>query len=217
MQNVLWAAVAAGLVGVAGSAHANIIADSAGDFALGQSQGFNGWSYGFFDGDSANPFTADDFEEMTLASGTFWADPGRVWTGGTGQWLHPNADNITREDDVHHAVRRWTSYVSGDVTLSGDIWHQYDTPMGDGTLARILVDGVEVFSHTLTPGDNLGDSYSVNVTLAQGSVIDYVVSAGPSNDGQFDTTFFTSRIEAIPGPGALAVLGLAGLALGRRR
>ncbi len=41
-----------------------LVADSAAEFS--GTQGQNGWNYGYYDGDSASPFTPTDFEEFPL-------------------------------------------------------------------------------------------------------------------------------------------------------
>ena len=210
-------ALAIAIAASGGAASASILADSVGDYALGTNQGFNSWFYGYYDGDSADPYSTGDFEEMVLDSGVYWADPGRVWTGGTGSWLHPNAINAGRDDDIHHAVRRWLSYYEGQAVLSGTIAHDYDTAQGDGATAKIIVDGVVVYTADLAAGDAIGFQYEVFVDLSIDSKVDFIVTAGANDSSTFDTGNYSSRITAVPTPGALSFLGLAGLAVARRR
>ena len=202
----------------AGGAGAGILADSNGDWLLSKAQGFNSWYYGYYDGDApGQEYSAGDFELMTLGENDWYhADNPRVWTCGTGDWLHPNAVNVKRDDDIHHAVRRWDSYYAGQAQLTGTIHHMYDVPLGDGTDIRILIDGVSVYEATLTPGDITGFAYSVLVDLSVGSKVDYVVTAGANNASPYDTTFISSRITAVPTPG-VAAIGLAGAGLLVRR
>jgi hypothetical protein len=211
------------VVGLAASAalphaSAGLIADAGQDYQTSRVQGHNGWSYGYFDtGEVGTAYSSAGFQLMTLVGDRYWAADGLYWTGATGEWLHPNALNFSRRTDVHYAVRRWTSTHTGPVELSGLIRHEHATPLGDGTVTTIYVDGAEVFSYSLTPGNIVGDAYSVLADVEIGSLVEYVVSAGPNNHGRFDTTFLSSRITAVPGPGvgALALIGAA--ALGRRR
>ena len=55
------------------------------------------------------------------------------------------------------AIRRWESNLVGTVTLTGHVG--LDDGGGDGVGLRIFVDGREVYSQHLTPGDS--GEYSV--------------------------------------------------------
>jgi hypothetical protein len=108
---------------------------------------------------------------------------------------------------------------------------------GDGTVGRIFVDGVEVWSAV---SDGVAVNFNVVATIANGSVIDFAIDPDGANvydeltgggldlinDGSDSTTFTFMVLEAgelftpVPEPSSV-VLGLCGIAgigmLSRRR
>ncbi|MCC5823138.1 MAG: PEP-CTERM sorting domain-containing protein [Phycisphaerales bacterium] len=227
------------LASLAGSVIANpiLIADSVSDFSGVQGQ--NGWSYGWYSSENVNagsgfsvnmpgfnPFSS--FEPMT---GWWSTDPNSAastpqsgavpgtYAVITAELMHPHAAlpgaNLVAED--LWVSRRWVSNTSGLVTLAGSIaHHDYGGFMvGDGTETHILIDGVAVFSYDVAFQDFAGTSYSFDVNISQGSVIEMIV--GAKDDPLFDATRFDMTVTLVPAPGALALIGLGGVFAGGRR
>ena len=62
---------------------------------------------------------------------------------------------------------------------------------GDGVIARILVDGVEVWQR---PAYVSSENYSITVPAHLGSKVDFALDAGPANDDVADNTLFTANV-----------------------
>lgn len=89
------------------------------------------------------------------------------------------------------------------------------TPFGGGAAAVALNDGVEVAFWSGTPAfGGVGDSW-FNITTTGGSVFDEVRFLGFG----FSPTSFVDNLSwnVVPEPGSLALIGVAGLGLLRRR
>ncbi len=229
------------LATVCGSALANpvVIADSVADF--GGVQGENGWRYGYYNLEDIHTTNGvsvaiSEFRQLAAFNSTtgWWAVNAEAASGNpangsspgsyaviTRSRMHPNAAwptaNVVAEEQW--ASRRWVSTVSGAVTLTGLIaHHEYFglNMLGNGTEAHILVDGQAVFSYDVGLMDFQGTSYTLNLNINQGSVIEMVV--GAKGDPLFDATTFTMRVsQVVPAPGAVALLGLGGIVAGGRR
>lgn len=206
-------------------ADAAIIADSVADYATVQGQ--DGWFYGYYDGDGGDPFNAGDFEQMTYGEvnfkpGTFWW---AVQNGAGGFWTlldevggHPNAllEASDRQRVTHWAVRRYVSEAAGPVRFTGTLADRdTNAGIGDGVTGRIFVDGVEVYSQAIAAGDDTGVTYDFTVPVNLGSIIDFAIDAN-ENDAA-DAATFTAVLEVVPEPGTLALVGLAGLFMAKRR
>ncbi len=126
------------------------------------------------------------------------------WTETTRTGGHP-ASNAQGDPEVHWAMRRWTSDVSGVVRISGML--RNNSANGDGTVGRVFINGVEVLS-ALSDGNNV--PYSLETEIASGDVIDFAIDPDGAgvldpmdpatlnsiNDGS-DGTNFTARIELL--------------------
>lgn len=226
---------------VAGSAFAEpvLVNDSISQFS--GVQGTNGWYYGWYNNDAVSSSGAgltanlEAFNQFSYFSGDYgwWAsDPSSV--GGepsgkapgslavaTASLLHPNAPaggaNVV--PDAQWGARRWVSDFSGDLTLHGHIAHYMyaNAALGNGTEAYVLLDGVEVFSYIVEADDFDGVDFTLDLDVVEGSVIDLIV--GARGDALYDATEFRVRMSGsvVPAPGALALVGLGGLMMGRRR
>lgn len=64
---------------------------------------------------------------------------------------------------------------------------------GDGTVARIFVDGAEVFQQQALVSSA---DYSVTVPAHLGSKVDFAIDPGPANNDSCDSTLFTAVIES---------------------
>lgn len=107
---------------------------------------------------------------------------------------------------------------STDLTaFSGQVWDPSGPPGGFGGGFGVFVfnDGVEVGNLIGEPAwGGLGDSW-IDISVADGMVFDEVRILG---FGFFPTTYVDNLSwNAVPTPGSLAFLGLAGLATTRRR
>lgn len=211
MKNGMTAAIAA-VVAASGVASADMLADSALDFS--GAQGANSWFYGYYDNGA---FTPISYADMTVFSGNSWRESmNQTWTFVKGDTMHGNAAGTSRSSTEQAAVRRWVSDFDGQIELTGEIAHAYSEARGDGTTAKIFVDGQLVYSFDVAAGDSLGTSYSVLATVSQGSTVDFVLESGAT--ANYDTTRFTSQItSAVPAPASAALLGLGGLVATRRR
>src|SRR4029450_4110643 len=104
---------------------------------------------------------------MTQFSGGQWSVNANVWTALNSIGGHPNGITTSqgRTSVEQWAVRRWISPVSGTLSISGAIADQ-DVAGGNGVIAHIFVDGVQVFTHTVNNGENSDFNYRVTVTVA---------------------------------------------------
>ena len=192
-----------------------IVADSVSAFS--GEQGANGWSYGYWDrtADTDPSFNqATDFQLLRH----FGSDPinqvsshpdfttGKLWTLQDGLyytalWAEGGSANgttkLAAQAKVEHwAVRRWVSTVNGPVTISGQAAKILDWGDVDSGQARIVVDGTTVFSAST---HRRSTNYSVNVTLHLGSLVDFLITAGPTETGgAFGPVKFTATIQAAP-------------------
>ena len=184
------------------------LADSIVDFR--STQGSNNWYYGFWDktSDADGVYATTEFVPFprgtgnTLSSSNFWDGSKWHWGGPTsappfleltssggqasGSDGNPSRTNLW-------AIRRWVSETNGQLRITGTLaCNSQNGTCGDGTVGHILVDGVEVFQRTVF-GTSVG--YSVIVSANVGSLIDFVIDAGPGNDGNCDGTTFTAVIR----------------------
>ena len=180
---------------VASNASANeVILDSTGGFS--NTQGLNGWSYGYYNGNEVNSFSPDDFEELTEFNGSRWTlqtGSGGFWTGLSDQGGHPNGISSIggRQSAEHWAVRRWKSDFSGTITLEGKIFKS-NTNGGNGVVAHIFVDGKEIFSQYISGQDGVGIDYSFDVKVNTGTKIDFAIDPFESQHAS-DGTIFTVK------------------------
>ncbi|MCP5144012.1 MAG: hypothetical protein H6978_16380 [Gammaproteobacteria bacterium] len=211
MSGYIACVILAGLVTIGDARGAAVIADSEADFS--GSQGWLGWYYGYFTqaGDSAS-FTemiyyisdSGTTSDPHWRVSTFFQPYTYLWDYGA----HPDARTGT-------TVRRWQSTFSGNVLLTGHI-ADANVAGGNGVIANILLDGVPVFSWASSGTDDVGTNYSIPLTLAVGSVLDFEVA--DNGDYSFDTTYFTATVSTVPLPAGLALLAPATMLLaGMRR
>jgi hypothetical protein len=85
-------------------------------------------------------------------------------------------------------VMRWTSGVSGRVDVAG-MWTPYWAASygGTGMDVAVYADGAQMFIAILMPTDSAGLDFGIDAV--PGSVVDYVVGPGSSNDGNEDKPF----------------------------
>jgi hypothetical protein len=239
------------------------LADSSAEFS--EVQGLDNWVYGYYDqradaetGDGV--YGVDEFIPfLNDGSGVVSADPAigawktspNHWDGSKwdllanaapvshGPWTEVNATgghpaaNAQGDPEVHWAMRRWISETDDAVRISGT--YNNTSASGDGTVGRILVDGVEVWSE-LSNGSAV--DFQIDVDVSSGSLIDFVIDpdglgvydpADPStinsvNDGSDGTQFFfmitgLETFDPIPEPSSALTLmiGIGMLGWMRRR
>jgi hypothetical protein len=91
------------------------------------------------------------------------------------------------------AIRRWTSPVSGPVRISGHIIRS--ALQGDGVTAHIALDGLFIFSSNLGGTSSTRDiECDLKADLRPGAQLDFIVTPGPHDDVNFDSTTFEARI-----------------------
>jgi hypothetical protein len=199
-----------------------LVADSLAEFS--GTQGLNGWSYGYYDGDAAAPYAPDDFELLPLFDGTKWLIedvPTGYWTRVSATGGHPHGDITTFGSPANHwAVRRWTSSRRGLYTLSGVLADDSPAPnvppildpaRYNGVIGHIFVDGTEVHTLPINEGDNV--KYSLSLPLDAGSVVDFAIDAKPyapdpdRTADYTDTTTFTAQIF-VPEPSTIYMAGI---------
>jgi hypothetical protein len=158
----------------------NLLADSVSGYS--KTPGQNGWYYGYAEPDSTAAYDPSQFQQMT------WG----IWGHDSYRWLGTSRYHFASADQMHPSdawtIRRWVSNVTGMVTLSG-ITSRGDG--GDGVNIRIFVDGREVYSRHLAPGEAI-DYRVPDVVVYVGSKIDFTVSQG--GESSFDVTQFTSLV-----------------------
>ncbi|HVW22507.1 MAG TPA: hypothetical protein VHC86_14930 [Opitutaceae bacterium] len=166
----------------AGASNGPVLADASAGFS--GTQGLNGWSYGYFDGDSTS------FQLLTSFDGSEWV--------GIYPWIHLSAgDQHPSLDGLNQvsAVRRWTSNFEGTVHVVGQF--QIDR-QGDGTGVRVLVDGRTVVGRSLigVSGPSEVQSFDFTWQVHNGTTIDFAVDPGPCRDLGYDATSLQATISA---------------------
>lgn len=150
-----------------GSPPQTVVADSVADWSATGVQGANGWTYGYYN-QTLDPDQVYDPNTDLTTSGANWTFGGGAWTLGPGDppWdiigqtdWHPNGDNNA---EVHWVIRRWVSDVDGDLHARIQFGKQ-NVGGGNGTTLRVLLNGTQVFSHTVAGTDGTGINTNVNL------------------------------------------------------
>lgn len=166
------------------------VADSMVEFD--DAQGDSGWFYGFWlvQDTAYDPDT--DFELGVFANGGWEpVDPmgsGFIYLRGFG--AHPQFDPVLRMP-----VRRWVSDVQGPGLVLVAV-SKSDTSCGDGVIASLVVDGVEVMTKDVAFDDGDGATIPVQVELAIGTKVDALLS--PRDGEACDTTDYALTITSAP-------------------
>lgn len=179
------------------SAGAQVLTFSHDDFS--GTQGFQGWYYGYFDGDSDTPWRLDDFEELPIFDGNWHrpSGPGGYWTQITRDGGHPNglvtSGGCIAEDNW--AVRRWIADGTYILDIFGRVWDSNPSiPLGagNGVIGYVVVDGTTVWTGTIEAGNQHGLEYDVQVCTVPGTIIDFVIDPRESHDWADDTGFHST-------------------------
>ena len=191
------------------------VADSISGFSGEQEA--NGWSYGYWNHTADTDQSYGQTTDFQLL-GHFGGDPinqvsnhpafttGKLWTLQDGLyytalWAEGGSANGTTKlgpqaKVEHWAIRRWVSLVNGPVTISGQAAKILDWGDVESGQARIVVDGETVFS---APTHGRDTNYSVSATVRIGSLVDFLITAGPTaTGGAFGPVKFTATIRTAP-------------------
>lgn len=172
----------------ASAQHTQILANSLKDFST--TQGEHHWSYGYY------PNSLDRTFQQMIVCEQF----GGVWSSecpATNTWIILDAVGGSAGSTAW-PVRRWTSNVSGEITISGRL-AKGDWDCGEGVTGYIIVDGTEVWSQFVDYFDAVGVWYSITVQVNEGSTVDFAIDPGFNN--WCDHTVFTATISIEPLPG----------------
>jgi hypothetical protein len=212
-RTMVAAVMMAGACGAATNANATLIADSISEFS--GTQGANGWFYGWV----LPTDPVGSFRQMNVFDGDRWyADPEHSWTmlGPIGGHANGEITSGGRIREEQWAVRRWVSDVSGDLDIEVTLRKLNINPSSNGVVGMLLVDGQEVWRRYATGTDAVGSSAHVQVSVALGSRVDFVLDPFESNDWS-DNSQFSAKVTSVPGPAAMGLVGVAVTMGGRRR
>ncbi len=201
-----------------------VVADSIYDWLGNSTQGYNGWTYGYYnktlDGDATYDANAD-----FTSSNPNWTFTSSVWQLGTNgnatanpPWttvqqiqMHPNGTNSPFGDPLpqqeHWAIRRWVSEISGPISVN---WRAGKQGFGgNGVTCLLLQNGVVRDTILLAGTDFAGSNRVANLTVSVGDKIDLAVTpygpTGLGDDGS-DATQLSAVIWAGCGSPGLAAI-----------
>jgi hypothetical protein len=183
-------------VGLCSSAGAQVLAVSHDDFS--GVQGFNGWSYGFFNGNSDTPWSLNDFEQLPLFD-EMWhrtLGPGGYWTTLTRDGGHPNGliTSGGRVAEDNWPVRRWVSDGQYILDVFGRVWdaNPLGFGSGNGVIGYVMVDGVTIWQGTIEAGNQHGLEYNLQFCTIPGTIVDFAIDPREGNDWSDDTGFHST-------------------------
>lgn len=178
------------------------VADSTDDWSPTGTQGFRGWTYGYYlrSADANGTYSAPEFVPFPTNywSGSFWR-----WPSATFPWDlvsqtvgHPTGTNSGSE---HWVIRRWTSSVAGTLSVRWTV--QKSGTLGSGVTGRLFYKGLLRDSLPLTGGDVVGQTRTVTLTgVAVGDVIDLALApqgASGAGDDVGDTANISMTISTV--------------------
>ena len=179
-----------------------LLADSIADWSTAGVQGYKGWTYGYYnkttDGDGiyqANNLTPFPRDSGGYSATNFWNGSGYDWYAGNPPWtelgqyaVHPNGTNNAQE---HWVVRRWTSTVTGAVSVSYKV--QKTNGFGGGVGIRAFHNNLEKDSVMIAGGDTAGTTRTFVIpSIGIGDTIDVCltpVGLGGTDDGSDGSAF----------------------------
>jgi hypothetical protein len=163
------------------------LADAAGDFSF--TQGQNNWSYLYYDthqGAYAGINTVLCTQSNDQYS-YFWTTPLFADQKIDYATMHPGS---TGGKPVW-TIRRWTSTIAGSIEIDGSASRGTG---GDGTGVMIYVDGKQVYSGLVAPGQTLSN-ITATANVQVGSKVDLIVTPGPADDLSYDAVTFNATIS----------------------
>lgn len=206
-----WSSVSNGFgfeTDIATAINAVTLADSIREFT--GNQGASNWFYGYWDrrNDADGIYAASEFKPFPRSAGP--ASAANFFTNNSWRWF-PTQDAVTELDRFggtatgangsavrphHWAIRRWVSETNGAIRIAGTIGDASrcaDTSLGDGIVARILVDGVEIFQQ---PIRQFSMGYSVNAVVTKDAAVDFVIDPGAAGSDQCDSAVFSAVVTS---------------------
>ena len=93
------------------------------------------------------------------------------------------------------AVRRWKSGFAGNIRILGTV---NGSDQGDGTNARVFVDGEPVWKQFMGGNGPLKAKFDLTVPVKTGSLVDFAVDPGPGTDNSYDATEMVMTITHLP-------------------
>mgnify|MGYP000163601122 FL=1 len=113
--------------------------------------------------------------------------------------MHPNGRTTSgwRQSREHWAIRRWVSPVQGSYTLRVRL--DEINCGGNGTVARVYVNGTEVWSLVVPACGWDGGVYEIPVNLQVGTVVDFVLDPRDSDDLYDGTLYVVQVIRSLSG------------------
>jgi hypothetical protein len=161
-----------------------VTARSLADYSGTQGQG--GWYYGYYD----TPGNSPSFTQMSFFTGNWQESP--TFPPYTYLWNAGGLPGGPPYGPTHWAVRRWVSDVAGSVSIDGRA-QPADYNQGDGVVARVYVDGVQVWAHTFGRFDTSSSSFQLTQSVQVGSTVDFVID--PIDRIEDDFMSFTASIS----------------------
>jgi hypothetical protein len=184
-----------GDTGDSGEPAEEVLADSVSGFS--NTQGENGWYYGYVEPDFADSFVEmPTFNEGGADPGWYAAAGGQYWTFIDADTMHPNGETTTggRDPVEQWAVRRWVSTVDGDVHLTGHLAKLSVDGETNGVNGYVFVDGVMRWAWFIEGWDDVGVDIDKTITVAVGSTVDFTLDPVDSDD-RSDRSYFTGTIS----------------------
>jgi hypothetical protein len=181
-----------------------LIADSEAEFS--DTQGQDGWNFGYYDGDSASPFTPSDFEEFPIFDSGVWKRSSVICGAGfyctyvAAMSAHPNgtvtpAGLILRENN--YSVYRWISDISGEVEVAIDATDLATGGPDNGVRVHLFVEDVEESDIVVGVGGSATDQVLTSISI--GTIVDIALDSNGGND-LYDTTRVLVSIRSCETP-----------------
>lgn len=162
-----------------------ILTDSRDDFS--QTQGLNGWYYGWTDNQGTN------YQPMTSTETQWdvrWAGKA-PYQSVQKEGMHPGV----QDGKPLQTVRRWKSDIAGKVKIEGAF---NKDKQGDGVDGIIRINGQELFHKRVGgPGNPEKAEFNLTAIVKVGSEVDFLVTPGPGLDTSYDYTGFFVAISKI--------------------
>lgn len=156
-------------VGTAGSTSGSTVYDYSLQFS--GTQGSDGW---YYLEDNGTQMTYSGGSSTWTGSDTYGGNLQTIWGSG----FHPGGTRAT--------ILRFVVPASGSADIDGS-FYDLDTAGGTGAVARVMHNGVTLFTRTIANGDTTGGVYDLTQTVRAGDHIDFVV-ANQTADYQNNST-----------------------------
>ena len=203
-----------------GRSRKSLLADSVADWSNTGRQGFNGWSYGYYNrsADKDGRYQPGDLvlfphDGAGWSPTDFWDGTGWNWFAGDPPWTticreyeHPNSPNgwwLDPTNPAHHehwVIRRWTSTANGKLNLICHLnFCKENAGEGDGVIAYVFREGAMIYSNAISSGDLVGVSSLLYLPdVKRGERIDVALAPGNTDyaDGTLLSAIFFSRPRA---------------------